>query len=189
MIANIGALFSTVKFFFSLFFSFYSNNFDNYKIVSKLLNFDQKSHQEMEVCSEVKESLSSKKGEDKNTNFDDTYNLGPLIFKKSENNELDAQDSDINIDIDDIDEESSIVLNKLPFYEFFLNNIYSKCCLKMKNQEIINKTNEIIYKYISIDTLLYNQLKLENLFKDYKWNNPLLNSIKNNEMIMKLKNS
>ena len=29
VIANIGALFSTIKFFFSLFFSFYSKNFDN----------------------------------------------------------------------------------------------------------------------------------------------------------------
>ena len=61
--------------------------------------------------------------------------------------------------------------------------------MKIKNQEIINTTNEIIYKYISIDNLLYNQLKLENLFQDYKWNNPKLNSIQNNKMIMKLKNS
>ena len=143
----------------------------------------------MELSSEVKSSLSSKKDEDKNSNFDDANNLGPLIVKMSENNELNAQDYDLNNDIDDADEESSIVLNKLPFYEFYLNNIYSKFCWKMKNQEIINKTNEIIHKYLSIDTLLYNQIKLDNLFKDYKWNNPLLNSIKNNEMIMKLKNS
>ena len=61
--------------------------------------------------------------------------------------------------------------------------------MKIKNQEIINTTNEIIYKYISIDNLLYNQLKLENLFQDHKWNNPKLNSIQNNKMIMKLKNS
>lgn len=189
VIANIGALFSTVKFFFSLFFSFYSKNFDNYKIVCKILNFEQNLHQGMELSLEVKSSLSSKKDEDKNTNFDDANNLGPLFVKMSENNELNAQDYDLNNDIDDADEESSIVVNKLPFYEFYLNNIYSKFCWKMKNQEIINKTNEIIHKYISIDTLLYNQIKLENLFKDYKWNNPLLNSIKNNEMIMKLKNS
>ena len=29
---------------------------------------------------------------------------------------------------------------------------------------------------------------LENLFKDYKWNSPLLNSIENNELVIKLKN-
>ena len=46
---------------------------------------------------------------------------------------------------------------------------------------------EIVYKYLSIDSLLYNQLKLEGLFKDYKWNNPSLSNIKNNIMIKNLK--
>ena len=184
VLANIGALFSTVKFCFSLFFSFYSNNFDNYKIVCKILNYE-KSLQGIELNSDI-ESLTSKKKEDKNINPDDINNLGPLIDKKSDNNKFNVI---TNIDDDDTDEESSIVLNKLHFYDFFLNNIYSKCCMKIKNQEIINTTNEIIYKYISIDNLLYNQLKLENLFQDYKWNNPKLNSIQNNKMIMKLKNS
>ena len=41
VIANIGALFSTVKYFFSLFFSYYSNNFDNYNIVYKILNYEK----------------------------------------------------------------------------------------------------------------------------------------------------
>ena len=41
---------------------------------------------------------------------------------------------------------------------------------------------------MSIDSLLYNQIKLENLFKDYKWNDPELNDIKNNRMIISLKN-
>jgi len=57
----------------------------------------------------------------------------------------------------------------------------------MRNQEIINMTNKIAFKYLSIDSLLFNQMKLENLFKDYKWNNPLLNNVKNNKMIDELK--
>ena len=40
---------------------------------------------------------------------------------------------------------------------------------------------------MSIDSLLYNQMKLENLFKDYNWNNPILNNIEKNELIDKLK--
>ena len=32
-------------------------------------------------------------------------------------------------------------------------------------------------------------MKLENLFKDYKWNNSMLNDIQNNPMIIKLKNT
>ena len=188
VIANIGALFSTVKYFFSLFFSFYSSNFDNYKIVCKILNYEKEIHQGIELSTSIIESLPSKKKEDENINFNDINNLGPLIDKKSDKKELSAQDSGIVTNIDD-DEEDPIVLNKLPFYDFFFNNVYSKCCGKIKNQEVLNTTNEIVYKYVSIDTLLYNQLKLENLFRDYKWNNPSLKSIKNNKLIRKLKNS
>ena len=86
---------------------------------------------------------------------------------------------------------SSFALNKLCFYDFFFNNIYSiysKCCKRMRNQEIINMTNKIVYKYLSIDSMLISQMKLENLFKDYKWNNPLLNNVQNNIMIDELKN-
>ena len=49
-------------------------------------------------------------------------------------------------------------------------------------------TNDILYNYLSMDSLLYNQIKLENLLKDYKWNNKSLNDIQNNKMIIKLKN-
>ena len=49
-------------------------------------------------------------------------------------------------------------------------------------------TNKIVYKYLSIDSMLISQMKLENLFKDYKWNNPLLNNVQNNIMIDELKN-
>ena len=38
-----------------------------------------------------------------------------------------------------------------------------------------------------MDFIIYNQMKLENLFKDYKWNNPELNTIENNKMIVDLK--
>jgi hypothetical protein len=84
-------------------------------------------------------------------------------------------------------EEDYIKLPKLKFYEYIFNNVYSKCC-KMNNQKIISKCNEIISKYYSIEHILYNQLKLENLFKDYKWNDPALNNFENNELIIDLKN-
>ena len=49
--------------------------------------------------------------------------------------------------------------------------------------------NDIMYHYLSVDFLVRNQILLENLFKDYKWNNPLLSNIQNNQMIIKLKNN
>ena len=42
VIANIGALFSTLKFVFSTIFSFYSRNFENYKMVEKILKYPNK---------------------------------------------------------------------------------------------------------------------------------------------------
>ena len=58
----------------------------------------------------------------------------------------------------------------------------------MVRQEIIDKCNEIILKYYSVENILYNQLMLEILLKDYKWNDPELNKLDNNELILQLKN-
>ena len=63
----------------------------------------------------------------------------------------------------------------------------TKCC-NNSSQEIISLCNELITKYYSIDSVIYSQLKLENLFKDYKWNDPKLNRIENNDLIAKIKN-
>ena len=43
-------------------------------------------------------------------------------------------------------------------------------------------------KYLSVDSILNNQIIMENLFKDYLWNNSSLSVIENNELILKLKN-
>ena len=42
-------------------------------------------------------------------------------------------------------------------------------------------------RYLSLDSILCNQIMIENLFRDYKWNNSLLNNVKNSEIILKLK--
>ena len=95
---------------------------------------------------------------------------------------------------DDNDEEEELELDekkaflpRLHFFDFFFNNIYKNNCCNMKNQQIISTCNEIIYKYYSIDTILSNQIILDNLLKCYKWNNPNLNNIGNNELFIKLK--
>lgn len=85
------------------------------------------------------------------------------------------------------DDESDIKLKKIRFVHFFLNNLYCKCCSRFRNQEILNICNKILYKYISLDSIAYNQILLENLFKDYKWNNPNLRNINNNNLIIELR--
>ena len=77
---------------------------------------------------------------------------------------------------------------KLTFFDFFYNNIYCIKCKKFKNQELLDRCNKIIAEYISIDSVLSYILKLENLLKDYKWNNPKLNYLQNNELINNLIN-
>ena len=89
---------------------------------------------------------------------------------------------------EDEDKIEQRFLPKLSFFDFFYNNVYCKCCKKVKRQEIINTCNEMVFKYTSIDKILYHQMKLENLLKDYKWNNPELNNIDKDELITKLQN-
>ena len=188
VIANIGALFSTVKFIFSMIFSFYSKNYDNYEVIGKILN------QPKEKKGNNMLNSTSKK-EDRNNITNAINNIDRVIEYDSSRNkkELNRQEYNVNNDLGLVEENnqehSSIPLKQLHFYDYFFNNVYSKCCRKIQNQELINISNEIIYKYLSIDSLLYNQIKLENLFKDYKWNNPELNGIQNNNMIIKLKNT
>ena len=185
ILANIGALFSTIKFFFSLVFNYYSKNFDNYKILGKILNSPKEPIKKIELSSDFNNK------EEKDNKIKDIDKKDPFIDKASnDENKIYIKASDINKETDEnnIEEANSIVLDKLSFIDYFYNNIYSKCCKRRRNQELINSVNEIVYKYLSIDSLLYNQLKLEGLFKDYKWNNPSLSNILNNIMIKNLKN-
>ena len=190
VLATIGALFSTIKNLFSLFFSFYSKNFNNYKILGKILTSPKEPIKKIGLIPEFSEiSSSTEKKEEKKSYENDENNNEPLIDNTTAEKESNIKGLDTNKNINEINEnETSSVLNKLHFFEFLFNNIYCKCCKKRRNQEIINMTNDILYNYLSMDSLLYNQIKLENLLKDYKWNNKSLNDIQNNKMIIKLKN-
>ena len=77
-------------------------------------------------------------------------------------------------------------IKKLRFFDFFLNNCYC-CCKKQKPQKIIHICNEIVYKYASVDNLIKNQILIENFLKDYKWNDPSLNNVENNNLFIQLK--
>ena len=190
MLANIGALFSTIKTCFSIFFSFYSKNFNNYKIIGKLFDSPKVPIKNIELSQKSEENITFNEKEEEKEKMNDVKNSEPLIDKTPNDFNIKTKDSDINEDIEEnnINKSSSFSLRKLHFYDFLINNFYSKCFKRRRNQEIINMTNDIIYKYLSIDSLLYNQIKLESLFKDYKWNNSILNDIQTNQMIIKLKN-
>ena len=86
------------------------------------------------------------------------------------------------------DMENKRILPKFRFIDFIWNNCYSIKKCKNNRQEIISKCNKLISQYYSIENILYNQIKMENLMIDYKWNNPDLNKLDNNELIIQLKN-
>ena len=202
VIANIGALFSTFFNIFVIIFNLYSNNFDNYKIINKILQQEKEGKNKKQIKlddNKFKEIELINLNTEKNIlNFplmDDNYD------EEKENNE-EEKDSEIKTDIEknksdlnsidsiqkkEVDkEEENKILPKLSFFDFYFNNIYFKKCKRRENQDILDMCNKIISKYISIDSVLYNQLIFESLLKDYKWNDPSIINLPNNELLNNL---
>ena len=170
--ANILSLISNIFFVTKIFYQFYSKSFNNYKIIEKLLlNNNEK----------IKK-LSLNKSLELNQNYID-------INENSKETLTNNNDNDYLINNTNAEQSESSKLNKkLPkfhFFQFFLNNIYY-CLKKYNSQKIIHLYNKIIYKYSSIDSLVRNQILMENLLKDYKWNDPSLNDIENNDLFKQI---
>ena len=172
-IANAISYFPNIYSILKFIFEFYSKNFNNYKIIDKILF--KRNNQTMLT------SLSDISVDEDNSNNDNLKINSDLNKENEKKKEL------IDIENNWLEKENVNSLKKLRFIHFFLNNIYCECCSKNDTQELINICNTILSKYLSIDSIAYNQILLENLFKDYKWNNPELSNIDNNELIINLK--
>ena len=188
IIANILSLIANIFSCVKIGYGFYSNYFINFKIVEKILNKNIPTKKILKI------EQSSEMNDLENNKF---ISINDDIKEKclDKNNNEDNQNSDNNnkddafeIESDNYESLSQDIpkLKKLHFFDFFLNNIYS-LCKKRKAQKIIHLCNKIVYKYASIDTLVQNQIILENLFKDYKWNQPSLNNEENNNLFIQLK--
>ena len=173
-------IFTGVKFVFS----FYSTNFDNFKIIEKILNRQAKKNYKINNNIDIEDSLN-KKFFSINDDLNEV-NIQKDIEKTDNNNDSDFHEFEDDDCSDDKSSTDSKRIKKLHFFDFFLNNIY--CCLKKKkSQKIIHKCNQIVEKYASIDILIKNQILIENFLKDYKWNDPDLNNVENNKLFKKLK--
>ena len=182
-VANICSLSLSVFNGFSFVFAkIYSNNFGNYKILEKIL-FNTKSKDDLKIkkTKEIELNVDFNK---KDFLIDNKSEEPNIIIKNEKMDEFDDASNENNKEFND----KNGILPKLRFFEFFFNNVYNSKHCKMNKQEIINKCNEIILKYYSVENILYNQLMLEILFKDYKWNEPKLNKLDNNKLILQLKN-
>jgi len=188
-LANICSLSLTIFHGLNIFFSnIHSKNFDSFKIVQKILdnNNSNQSPSHIELNSVLKDNDSLMPLSNDNINFKSKI----INESASDDESLKSnfiQNKDIEKNYDNFDEKG-IKMPKLQLFDYLLNNVYSFKNWNSAKQEVITYCKEILLKYFSVEHILYNQIKLENLFLDYKWNNPNLKYIKNNEYIDKLKN-
>lgn len=203
LVSKLGALYSTFYTCFIVGLRYYSNNFNNYKIIENIvktnfinmkeielsnnLNMNIKNNNNLNISNnEEKEEEEKVKEKLKDNSNDNNSNRSiPLL----NTNLLDVNDLEFDLNSNKENEEKNPFkdLPEFSFFHFLFNNIYYNSCDKVKEQEIINVYNQIIGKYFSVETIILNQIKLEHLFKDYKWNNALLNNIENNILFVKLK--
>ena len=176
-ICSIGqAIYNFVKIGFLV---IYSHNFNNYKIIQMLL-FNKDTN--------LKKSKKANEGRHVNNNSDFLLSSYSNYDINNNKNELKNDDEENNkIISEEIIDESDNLFPKLSFISYIFNNIYSQKCCNRKNQKFICKCNEIVSKYYSIENILYNQIMIENLLKDYKWNEPKLKRIESNKLINGLK--
>ena len=175
ILANIGSLGSTVFNLMSLAYGFlYSKNFDNYKILENILtkkmriNINDKSQEvnEKEKFELKTDLIENQLEEIEQINIDE--NIKDENTKKKESYE--------NLDL------------PLPkFFDFLFHKLYFKCFGYSSKQALIGSCNDIVAKYVTIENILYNQLKLEYLWKDYKWNNPQYEINQKDDLILDLK--
>ena len=179
VLADIAALSSTILGLISLAYGFlYANNFDNYKIIENILtkqlkvNINQKIELKgPEQNIEIKTDLlgSSEENIDNKEKIAIDNNDGKL----RENNK-----SSENID-----------LPSPNFFDFFFHMFYFKFFGPSNKHSLIDSCNDVVAKYITIERIIYNQMKLENLWKDYKWNNPAYEMKEKDDLLLDLKES
>ena len=181
--ANIFSLWITIYRLFIFLFSYlYSQSFDKYKIIDNVL-----SKQEYNLTKN--EKLKTPLFQIKDPNIEDNIKDNTAQNFSGEINDTE-NDEDLNNDnnILNIENKKERILPKLRFFDFFFNLFFIKNCCKNKKQQLICSCSDIILKYYSMENILYNQIMIENLFKDYKWNNPKYNDILNNNSLLNIKN-
>ena len=184
----IGALFSALYSVFSFIFNFYSQNFDNYKIIKEILSIPIFETRNKRIIikansNKIEDIPFNKKLSEINTNDDGIISIDSC--KTIPNNS-----SRVNLSLKEefkFKENHDNKSDSIRLYHFLLQHIYCKSEKIKKEYSIINICNKILSKYISIENILYNQIIFGDLLKDYHWNNSNLKNIENNILIKKLK--
>ena len=173
---------------FSFIFSLYSGNFDNYSILENILKPKkrQKPIKPKELQNIIHKIEKIDIDGEGGLAFEKKSKTVALINKSDKSKDTENKKPPDNPSDPPSPPPPPITLPKICCCTYVLSNCYSECCCKNDIQNKINLMGDIIQKYMSYDSLLYNQILLENLFLDYKWNNERLSYIQSNEAISEL---
>ena len=177
ILANIASLSSTALNLMGLVYGIlYAENYNNFKIIENILTKKLKININKNTKNE--EDLEKVKLELK----------GDLIEKDLIENEKNELDRNENVEEEGENMKNSSINLSIPrFFNFLLHKFYSKCCGYSSRHILINSCNDIVAKYTTIENILYNQMRLECLWKDYKWNNPQFQKKYKEDLILDLK--
>jgi len=181
ILADITALASTALDLMALAYDFcYSSNFNNYKIIENILSKKMRiniKNEKIETEDEIKIELN-------NNNL-----IDEKILPEGDNESYEKNDTENNInEYEDKNKyKESINLPIMNLYDFCIHQFYFRCFGHSIKQNLINSCNDIVAKYLTIENILYNQIRLENLLKDYKWNNPNYEMNEKNDFLLELK--
>ena len=186
LLANIFSLVANIFEIVKMIFGFYSGNFNSFKIVEKLLNKSPPSPKNK--FKKITEINNINDNDNQFLSINDDISEKCLNDDDKNNNEImkntDEEENEEN-ENDDLNAGVNKKIQKIRFFDFFLNNL-NFCCKKRKQQKIIDICNDLVSKYSSIDIMIKNQILFENLYQDYKWNDPGLNSIEKNNLFVQL---
>ena len=199
VLATISALANSFYSIFVRFFYFiYSKKYDQYKIFKNILLLDAKIKKSDSIFlseasnlklnnfsleKKVEKALEVREIQVINSNKNDSCSSTNNNDKGSECPTTEKEEKDEEAD------NNNLHLPKMPFVNFIFNNLFIDKCSNSNKQKLINLSSKIIYKYYSIENILYNQIKFENLLNDYKWNNPKLKNVQNNKTILEIRNN
>ena len=177
ILANIASLSSTALNLMGLVYGIlYAENYNNFKIIENILTKKLKININKNTKNE--EDLEKVKLELK----------GDLIEKDLIENEKNELDRNENVEEEGENMKNSSINLSIPrFFNFLLHKFYSSCCGYSSRHILINSCNDIVAKYTTIENILYNQMRLECLWKDYKWNNPQFKKMDKEDLILNLK--
>ena len=156
--ADISALSMTVlEIFAYVFGNYYSGNFDNYKIIQKVLSKEKK-------MNKYRNKDISKEKDDNKKHIELLDNSGKsesLIENSSNSEEKEKINDKKDNEVIYIEEDDERTIPKLRFIDFMMNSFYNdKCCKSSNRQQIISLCNDLVAKYYTIEDIIYNQIKI-----------------------------